>query len=106
MVFQRYKMRKFLKVGMSVEDYQDLQNKAYNLNMTISSFTREMLKNGKIIEKQDNNKILYHLNKIGNNINQVARFANKNKYLDIQIYNLLVEIKSYIDNLTNDNISK
>ena len=99
-------MRKFLKVGMKIEDYQELQEKALNLNITISEFSRQILKNGKIIEQPNNTKILYHLNKIGNNINQIARFANSSKSLDIQIYNLLVEIKSYIDSLVDDNFSK
>ncbi len=99
-------MRKFLKVGMKVEDYHELQEKALNLNITISELSRQLLKNGKIIEQPNNTKILYHLNKIGNNINQIARFANQNKSLDIQIYNLLVEIKLYVDSLVDDNISK
>lgn len=101
-------MRKFLKVAMDKEFYIDLQFKSNQLNLSLSEYCRQMLKNGKVIEKSNNNnvQIIYHLNKIGNNINQIARFTNQNKYIDIQVYNLLVEIKSYIENLTNDNISK
>ena len=100
--------RRFLKVGMSEDLYIDLQFKSNNLNVSLSEYSRQMLMNGKIIEKDKKNniQIIYHLNKIGNNINQIARFANSNKSLDIQIYNLLVEIKLYIENLSDDNISK
>ena len=99
-------MRKFLKVGMSEEDYNILKENAHDLNITISKLSRELLKNGEIIEQPNNKEILYHLNKIGNNLNQIARFANSNKLLDVQIYNLLLDIYTYIENINNDNISK
>lgn len=100
-------MRKFLKVGISEDLYNLLQSNANSLNITLSKYCREILKNGYIVKSNnDYNLVLYHLNKIGNNINQIARYANANKSLDIQIYNLLLEVDNYLEVLTNDNNSK
>lgn len=100
-------MRKFLKVGMSEDLYNSLQSNASSLDITLSKYCREVLEKGYIVKSNnDYYLVLYHLNKIGNNINQIARFANTNKSLDIQIYNLLLEIENYLKELSNDNISK
>jgi uncharacterized protein YpuA (DUF1002 family) len=100
-------MRKFLKVAMSEELYNSLQFNANSLNITLSKYCREILKNGYIVKSNsDYGLVLYHLNKIGNNINQIARFANANKSLDIEIYNQLLEIENYLKELSNDNYSK
>lgn len=100
-------MRKFLKVAMSEELYNSLQFHANSLNITLSKYCREILKNGYIVKSNsDYGLVLYHLNKIGNNINQIARFANANKSLDIEIYNQLLEIENYLKELSNDNNSK
>lgn len=100
-------MRRFLKVGMSEELYNSLQFNANCLNITLSKYCREVLENGYIVKSNnDYGLVLYHLNKIGNNINQIARFTNSNKSLDIQIYNLLLEIDDYLKELSNGNNSK
>lgn len=100
-------MRNFLKVGMSKELYNSLQFNANNLDITLSKYCREILVNGYIVNtNNDYNSVIYHLNKIGNNINQISRYANANKSLDIQIYNLLLEIDNYLKVLTNDNNHK
>lgn len=100
-------MRKFLKVGISEDLYSLLQSNANNLNITLSKYCREILKNGYTVNtNNDYSLVVYHLNKIGNNINQIARYANANKSLDIQIYNLLLEVDNYLEVLTNDNNSK
>jgi predicted DNA-binding protein len=100
-------MRKFLKVAMSEELYNSLQFNANSLNITLSKYCREILKNGYTVNtNNDYSLVVYHLNKIGNNINQIARYANANKSLDIQIYNLLLEVDNYLEVLTNDNNSK
>ena len=104
-------MRKFLKVGMDESLYNKSQQKAKELNLTLSNYVRQLLENGKVVEKTDNKKELYHLNKIGNNINQVAKKINSEKsyrVIDSKIYMLLVSIKENIYNMVfrNDNISK
>lgn len=100
-------MRKFLKVGMDEELYSLLQTNANSLDITLSKYCREVLKNGYIVKKNsDYSLVLYHLNKVGNNINQLARLANANKYLDIEIYNQLLSIENYLKELSNGNNSK
>ena len=70
-------MRKFLKVAMSEELYNSLQFNANSLNITLSKYCREILKNGYTVNtNNDYSLVVYHLNKIGNNINQIARILN------------------------------
>lgn len=104
-------MRKFLKVGMDESLYNMSQQKAHDLNLTLSNYVRQLLENGKVVEKQDNKQQLYHLNKIGNNINQVAKKINSEKnyrVIDSKIYMMLISIKNNIYNMVfnNDNSSK
>lgn len=101
-------MRKFLKVGMDEEFYNQIQHNANNLDITLSEYCRKLLRDGKVVYEDKNSNIakIYHLNKIGNNINQIARFTNANKKLDIQIYNLLIEVKDYLEELSNGDNGK
>ena len=95
-------MRKFLKVGMDESLYNKSQQKAKDLNLTLSNYVRQLLENGKVVERVDNKKELYHLNKIGNNINQVAKKINSVKSyrtIDSKIYMMLLSIKENIYNM-------
>ncbi len=53
-----------------------IRNKAKYLDMTISSYLRKMAIEG-IIIKKDFNSVFYELNKIGVNINQIAKKVNE-----------------------------
>ena len=98
-------MKKYLKVGMEDSLHQISKDKAKEVGITLSEFVRQLLKNGKVIEKNDDKIIIYHLNKIGNNINQIARKINSEKsyrVIDSVIYNMLSQIKNDIDILVNN----
>lgn len=45
------------------------------------------------VEKSVPHEVLYELNKIGNNLNQIATYANRNKALDRTILKGLVSIE-------------
>ena len=50
-------------------------------------------------EGQTDTALLYELHKIGNNINQVARYANTNKALDREILSELIRIEDRLKTL-------
>jgi len=52
------------------------------------------------IKKEDKIlKLIYEINKIGNNINQIAKKANFTKKLDLEVLEELRQIKEKLDNL-------
>ncbi len=94
-------MRMFLKVGMNKELYLQAQVQAKDAELTLANFTRQLLKNGKVVPKRDDKKLLYHLSKIGNNINQIARKIHSESYREIDslVISLLTKIKNDLDTL-------
>lgn len=68
-------------------------------DMTLQEFCRKAVLNKKIISLDELKKIKYHISKIGNNINQIAKVANQTKDLKqkqdidrlIKSFNMLTE---------------
>lgn len=52
--------------------------------------------------KGKNDKLLYELHKIGNNINQIAKYANTHKKLDDYILISLSKIEKQLEGLVKD----
>lgn len=72
----RMRRRQF-KVDLFEEEFQLLTDKANELGVTKTAYIRDMILFGQP-QKKDRSfeKIEYELNKIGNNINQMAYIAN------------------------------
>ena len=51
------------------------------------------------VHKTTDPELLYHLNKIGNNLNQIATHANTKKTLDMQVLIQLVSIEKALKQL-------
>lgn len=93
-------MKKFLKISMDESLHQTSKEKAKELGISLSELVRQFLKNGKVVEKKDDKALVYHLNKIGNNINQIARKINSEKSyraIDSTIYTMLLKVKKDIE---------
>ena len=73
----RYRKRTF-KVYLFDEELQLLNDKANALGMTKSAYIRDSILFGQARKADDKNyeKVIYELNKIGSNINQLAYIAN------------------------------
>lgn len=69
---------KQLLLRLSSSDLDYIKNKAKKMNLTTSEFMRRIAKYGVCyrINFSEANNILYELNKIGTNINQIARGLN------------------------------
>jgi len=104
------KLNKTVIVRLTEEDYDKFLS-----NVMLSGYTRsEFLRNAilgnktKIVAKNDATNLLYHLNKIGNNINQLAYRANldnlENKISE-ETYRSILKSLSIIQNKLNSLLS-
>lgn len=66
---------------------QQITESGYNA----SSFFREVILKNKtqIVQKEDAIKVIYHLNKMGNNLNQIAHGINKAFYESVISENIM-----------------
>lgn len=74
------KLTKSIQFRLSEEDYDKYQTKVMFSGYNAIEYFRSVVldDNAKIIVKNDPINLLYHLNKIGNSINQLAMSANIN----------------------------
>ena len=85
---------KEFKFRLSQDLYSVLEEKAAHNGNNISDYIRQLIKNDNNVKNSmDNGKLLGQINKIGNNINQIAHVLNtanmQNKLEHIDYNNLL-----------------
>lgn len=86
---------KQINLRLSQELYNMLQLKSRASNMTASNYIRTAINSSqiKIDNSKDIGKLIGSINKVGNNINQIAHTLNKannsNKLKDIEYNNIL-----------------
>lgn len=86
-------------IRFSEDEYKKIESQLNG--KSFSDFAREILLNGKVkvsrVQKVDPD-LIYHLNRIGNNLNQIARAVNSqdNK---VQILTELIEIERDLKNV-------
>ncbi|PEF43510.1 plasmid mobilization relaxosome protein MobC [Bacillus cereus] len=63
------------------QDYEKLKASADNLSMSVTAFAKMKVQNARIMkpkfDKESSLKIIAELNRIGNNVNQIARYSNE-----------------------------
>lgn len=85
----------------TLDDKQRLQAKALEADLTLAELVRDYILNDKteIIHKEDSVAIIYQLNKIGNNVNQLAKRANYDhlagKISDVTYAKVITNLKIY-----------
>lgn len=82
----------------SLAEYESINLELEKTNLSFSSFTRNLLLKKKINSKIDD-LLLKEINKIGNNLNQIARAVNKQER--INVLSELVKIEQSIKELVN-----
>lgn len=105
-----------VKINLTQEHYSDLQDEALNNGMSIAQLVRHKLgidlkdtpkalqrsrkvrSDKKPVVKADP-QLLYHLAKIGNNLNQITKHLNKTKVIDSVVINTIIEIQEEIKKL-------
>ena len=108
------KRKRYFKVHLLEEELALLDVKASEAGMSKSEFIRNMIVYGAAHErtmfsKKDTATLIYELNRIGNNINQIAWVANANKVVDegefegvkIALMELLSEYDKFVRGKSN-----
>lgn len=97
------------------EEMAILEAKKDEAGMTKSEYIRNMIIFGAahertIFSKVDAEKMIYEINRIGNNLNQVAYRANSSKNIDqhafITMYDSYMQLLSAYDNFVRENFDK
>ena len=107
---------KQVKVNLTEEHYSELQEEALNNGMSIANLIRHRLgidlqstpkslqrsrkvrSDKKPVVKADP-QLLYHLAKIGTNLNQISKHLNSTRVVDSIVINSLIEIQQEIKKL-------
>ena len=84
---------------VSDEVYKNINEVSLSNNTSVSKVIKSALDGITIRDRSVELKILYQLNKIGNNLNQIAKIANINKTVDKQILESLVRIEKSLKDL-------
>ena len=92
-------VRKSLKI--TVEENNILLTELKKHNLTFSNFARAKILNQKIKSKITND-LIYEVSKIGNNLNQIAKYVNSQKALDFQVLEKLIEIEKHLERIRQD----
>lgn len=101
------KKEKQINIRVNQNEFDELENKSKELKITKSEFILKLIFGEKIKKdnSKDNLKYLSSINKIGNNINQIARLLNsknlKNELADDDYSNLLDKLIIIETNLQN-----
>ena len=91
----------FVGVRLDTKEYEKLKSNAKKADIPISAYIRESSLGKRLHEKPPNDfyKILWNIDKIGTNLNQIAVRVNTYKYLDEKE---LIKIIAELDKLTNE----
>jgi len=91
--------KKIVSLRLTESEFEQIKSEAEKLGYTTSDFIRSILlkKNRCLKNKKDTKKILFELNRIGNNLNQIAKYVNTFKTIDnfvkFSIDEILKELK-------------
>jgi predicted DNA-binding protein len=92
---------KTISLRLTPNEYDQVKKIANELGYSVSEYIRKRIlgKREKITPKQDLKIIAYELNRIGNNLNQIAKYVNTNKAIDRVVAGNLIKIKEELSNV-------
>jgi hypothetical protein len=92
-----------IKIAVEPEEWAELNNSAILQGLKLSGYCRKLLNIRNDIDKKKDKKmnlaLISALNKIGSNLNQIAKYVNTKKELDQQVLIKLFEIQEEIKTL-------
>ena len=102
----RNKRNKTISFRLTLSEKEKLDNlvKEYQVK-NVSDFIRQVILTGKYKTtqaQQNYERLLYEINRIGNNINQIARLCNTRGEVDIQVLEELARIEEMLDMLLEE----
>lgn len=94
------KRKRYFKVHLLDEELAILDAKADEAEMSKSEYIRNVILFGAahrrtVFSKEDTKELIYEINRIGNNLNQIAYRANSNRTIDERDFQNLYD--NYVD---------
>lgn len=99
-----------IKINVTPEHYLNLEQEATSSSQTIAQLIRDKLnidlqEKPRIRKMRSDKKelvkadpqLLYHLSKIGNNLNQITKHINTSKCIDRLVFSLIEEVKEELE---------
>ena len=97
---------KRFEIRLTEEQYRIIQQKAAQAKLTPSEYVRRKVFTGEVgvmdpmAFLNEYKQYVYEIRKVGNNINQLAHYANQLNLQDIYSIGVIEEMKSYLRKLT------
>lgn len=98
-----------LKIMVTSEEKEVILNRMKKIGMTnFGEFARKILINGTVLKLNTDglNQLSYEVNKVGNNINQIAKHANQTGYVSKKELDEINQKLDYIISFVNNIYSK
>lgn len=83
----RIKKTERLQLRLTPEEKENLLSKAAEARMTVSDYIANLLENKKVQLEKNIPALIYEINKIGVNINQMAYIGNSQRYVNEELLN-------------------
>ena len=91
-----------ITVRLSDDFINKLKAEAKKNDLTLSDMVRVKLTEKNKINKRNNQQLVYEINRLGKNLNQIAKHCNSKKVLDKLVLEQLIIIEKQLQGLTND----
>ncbi len=102
--------KKQIKLYVTEKEYNSIQIKMKQFGTEkFSVYARKMLIDGYVIKLNniyEFKKIIYEINKIGVNINQLTKLANENKNISKSIVNSIIKKQEELHQLVNERLAE
>lgn len=95
----------YVHIRISEKDKQELAYNAKKANTTMSEYILRCVKRKRIVICENFPDLIYHLARIGNNINQIAAVANTNKAISDERVDETKDLMQQCYNRMNDFVS-
>ena len=88
-------------IRFSNEEFKLIEEQREKTNLDFTNYAKKAIMNKRVIAKVEEDftrALIYELNKIGNNINQIAKGVKTDK---VQVLQELIKIEKHLKDLTN-----
>ena len=104
------KRQRLIRLYVTEEEYKNIQVKMKQFGTEkFSVYARKMLIDGYVIKLNniyEFKKLIYEINKIGVNINQLTKLANENKNISKSIVNSIIKKQEELNQLVNERLAE
>ena len=95
-----------LLIRVTSTEKKNIQEKALAAHMSVSSYMIKLSEDKKIIVAEKIPQLLYEISKIGTNINQVAKIANTQKFVNNRLLENITEGMNELEKLLQKILSE